>query len=56
MYIDEGAHDPFAKSDPSLVALDKAWSSLVGVLLNIIVCGVCHWGFRLRDNDDGDRK
>ena len=54
VYSDEGANDPFAKSDPSLVALDKAWSSLVGVLLNIIGCGIGHWILRWRPSDEYD--
>ena len=54
VYSDEGANDPFVKSDPSLAALDKAWSSLVGVLLNIIGCAIGHWGLRWRASDEYD--
>jgi len=43
VYSNNGANDPFAASDPSLVALDKPWSSLIGVLLNIIGCCIVHW-------------
>ena len=35
-------NDPFANYDPSLIILDKSWSSLIGVALNLIVCGIVH--------------
>ena len=49
-------NDPFAAADPALESLDKAWSSLIGVLVNLIVCFICHFGFGFRDyvNEDGD--
>ena len=37
-------NDPFAAADPSLAALDKSWSSLVGVLDILIACFVGHIG------------
>ena len=54
VYSNDGVNDPFIAGDPSLVTLDKAWSSLVGVLLNLIGCGIGHWCLKWRPNDDYD--
>eukprot|EP00486_Rosalina_sp_Unknown_P013312 CAMPEP_0201596348 /NCGR_PEP_ID=MMETSP0190_2-20130828/193055_1 /ASSEMBLY_ACC=CAM_ASM_000263 /TAXON_ID=37353 /ORGANISM="Rosalina sp." /LENGTH=497 /DNA_ID=CAMNT_0048056655 /DNA_START=697 /DNA_END=2190 /DNA_ORIENTATION=- len=42
-------NDPFSAVDPALASLDKSWSSLIGVLFNLIAIGIGHWCIRWRD-------
>ena len=43
-------NDPFSAVDPALASLDKSWSSLIGVLFNLIAIGIGHWCLKWRDD------
>ena len=44
-------NDPLAAADPALASLDKGWTSLSGVLFNLIAIGIGHWCLRWRDSE-----
>ena len=52
VFSNDGKNDPFVASDPALIGLDKSWSSLVGVLVNLIGCAIGHWCLRWRGSDE----